>query len=54
MSDVIFLVENTHVKLQKKEIIQRSDTDIIVYCMQKVMAYTSNKLLGKNVQIILH
>jgi len=54
MSDVILLVEKTHVKLQKKGIIQGNDADITVYCMQKVMAYTSNKLLGKNAQIVLN
>lgn len=43
ISNVILLVEKTHVKLQKKDIIQGNNTDITVYCLQNVMAYTSNK-----------
>lgn len=54
ISNVILLVEKTHVKLQKKEIIQGNNTDITVYCLQNVMAYTSNKWLGKSAQIILN
>ena len=54
ISNVILLVEKTHVKLQKKDIIQGNNTDITVYCLKSVMAYTSNKWLGKNAQIILN